>query len=110
MQHFYLKFIDLDPNLRDSQSVECVNLDKAIADVVETVREIVADHISHGKRLTLTSVLILDARETPLREVRVGEVVRELIIDCCDSRTGLSHKAYPSIPITGLKITSYYKS
>jgi plasmid replication initiation protein len=79
MVSYFLDFRDLEPLLNSSQTVEYYNLEDAVVNVIAAVREIIADHIRHGKVLTMTSVVIKDEAETALAEISVADVVWDLL-------------------------------
>lgn len=79
MSGFLLEFEDLEPSLRSTQAVDFENLDEAVANVTVAFREIVADHLRHGKTLTMTSVVIRNEDHIVLAKLSIGDILWDVL-------------------------------
>jgi hypothetical protein len=76
---FLLEFKDLNPSLASTQTVEYDTLEETIGNVITAVRDIIADHIRHGKVLTMTSVTVSNEANSVLKEVTVVDAIWDLL-------------------------------
>lgn len=80
MAEFLLCFKDLDPSLTSTQTVDATGLDDAVQQTTVALREIIADHIRHGKVLTMTSAEILGEDQVVLATLAVQDILWEIMV------------------------------
>lgn len=79
MAIFLLEFKDLEPSLGSSQTAEYDSLEEAEASVVTAIRDIVADHIRHGRPLSMTSVTVSDEDGKTLSDITLADAISDLL-------------------------------
>lgn len=79
MSVFFLNFRDSDPSLSETQVAEYQNLEEATKSVMIAMRDIISDHIRHGRPLTMTSVAILGEDRDQLHEITTADALADVL-------------------------------